>query len=53
MQETIGWFRGEGKGIVERWSYFGAFPEYAKTNANGLENTDGGANAVGLFYGLL
>lgn len=42
MKTAIDWFRGDGKGIVERWAYFGAFADMASGgNPNGLENPDG------------
>lgn len=42
MKTAIGWFEGEGSSIVERWAWFGAFPDSASGgNTNGLENTDG------------
>lgn len=30
MLEAISWFRGEGKDIVERWAWFGAFRDMTK-----------------------
>jgi hypothetical protein len=42
MKTAVDWFRGDGKNVVHRWAYFGAFPELASSgNANGLENKDG------------
>ena len=40
----------EGKGMLERWSWFGAFPNHAATNANGILNPDGTANEMGKLY---
>jgi hypothetical protein len=51
MKTAIDWFRGDGAGIVERWAWFGAFPDQASQgNANGVEQADGSANAVGTYY---
>jgi hypothetical protein len=40
----------EGKGMVERWSWFGAFPNHAPANSNGILSPDGSANAMGKLY---
>lgn len=40
----------EGKLMVERWSWFGVFPNHAASNANGLLNADGTANEMGKYY---
>lgn len=52
MKTSIDWFRSdEGKKMVQRWSWFGAFPDKASGgNANGILNPDGKANEVGLYY---
>lgn len=42
MKTAVDWFEGEGSSMVERWAWFGAFPDSAAGgNTNGLENTDG------------
>lgn len=54
MKTTVDFFRSaEGSKMVERWSWFGAFPNHALTNSNGLEETDGSANDMGRYYASL
>ncbi|WVR09728.1 hypothetical protein IAU60_006804 [Kwoniella sp. DSM 27419] len=43
------WFRGEGASIVQRWAWFGAFPESAGQGF-GLEEADGSLNSLGKKY---
>jgi len=52
MSTSISFFRGEGKDMVHRWAYFGAFPSMANAekNPNGLLAADGSANAMGKYY---
>jgi hypothetical protein len=51
LQTAITWFEGDGASMVERWAWFGAFTDEASGgNANGLENADGSANALGMTY---
>lgn len=52
QQTAIGWFRGDGASIVQRWAWFGAFIPTAANPAtpNTLEAADGSALAVGVNY---
>ena len=51
MKTAVDWFRGDGAGIIERWSWFGAFEqETPADNPNGVENSDGSANSLGEYY---
>lgn len=52
MSTAIDWFRGDGKEIVVRWAYFGAWASMANAekNPNGLQATDGSANDMGKYY---
>ncbi|WWD19725.1 hypothetical protein CI109_104189 [Kwoniella shandongensis] len=49
MKTAVEWFQGDGKAIVERWAWFGAFPDIS-TKSTGLENADGSLNALGKTY---
>jgi hypothetical protein len=47
MDTAITWFRGEGKGMVVRWSWFGSFPNEASGgNANGIEDASGAVSSI-------
>jgi hypothetical protein len=48
MSTSISFFRGEGKDMVHRWAYFGAFPSMANAekNPNGLLAADGSVSTT-------
>ncbi|WWC72096.1 uncharacterized protein I206_106056 [Kwoniella pini CBS 10737] len=49
MKISINWFESiEGKKFIERWSWFGAFPDV--TDPWGLENSNGTLNDLGNYY---
>ncbi|WWC91813.1 uncharacterized protein L201_006760 [Kwoniella dendrophila CBS 6074] len=50
MKTAITWFKStEGQKYIERWSWFGAFPDQYNS-AWGLENQDGTLNDLGKYY---
>lgn len=54
MTESIAWMRGEGAGLVHRWSWFGAWSSFAaEGDTNGLLDANGNANELGKYYGSL